>query len=85
MGTHKGASRLISHAELQRQVLRDDGRNGKKRGKGSRPIPRNQKAPPEPNQANPNRKGGHPISGWPPFVHRSAPVAGTRVSKKYPS
>jgi len=37
IGTHKGASRLISHAELQRQVLRDDGRNGKKRGKRKPP------------------------------------------------
>jgi hypothetical protein len=37
IGTHKGASRLISHAELQRQVLRDDGSNGKKRGKRKPP------------------------------------------------
>ena len=37
IGTHKGASRRISHAELQRQVLRDDGADGQKRGKRKPP------------------------------------------------
>jgi hypothetical protein len=37
IGTHKGASHRISHAELQRQVLRDDGRDGQKRGKRKPP------------------------------------------------
>ena len=37
IGTHKGASHRISHAELQRQVLRDDGRDGQKRGKNKQP------------------------------------------------
>jgi len=34
---HKGASHRIWHAELQRQVLRDDGRDGQKRGKSKPP------------------------------------------------
>jgi hypothetical protein len=42
IGTHKGTSHLISQAELQRQVLRDDGRNGQKRGKRK---PRNSEKP----------------------------------------
>jgi hypothetical protein len=37
IGTHKGASHRISHAELQRQVLRDDGQDGQKRGKRKPP------------------------------------------------
>ncbi len=37
IGTHKGASHRISHAELQRQVMRDDGRGGQKRGKRKPP------------------------------------------------
>jgi hypothetical protein len=37
IGTHKGASHRISHAELQRQVLRDDGTDGPARGKRKPP------------------------------------------------
>jgi hypothetical protein len=41
IGTHKGTSHRISHAELQRQVLRDDGKAGIKRGK--KKLPRSDK------------------------------------------
>ena len=41
IGTHKGTSHRISHAELQRQVLRDDGKAGIKKRK--KKLPRSDK------------------------------------------
>ena len=46
IGTHKGANHLISHAELRRQVLRDDGGMDRKGERESRPISRNRQSPP---------------------------------------
>jgi hypothetical protein len=37
IGTHKGASHRISQAEMERQVLRDDGKPGTKKGKKKLP------------------------------------------------
>jgi propanediol dehydratase large subunit len=37
IGTHKGTSHRISHAELERQVRRDDGKPGTKKGKKKLP------------------------------------------------